>query len=113
MIDRHSTKSVLDAWIKGEKDAEAVWRWAEEAHAGQSYEDDLVRDIVEVLATLPQDLITEEEAEVMSYGLGNAPEEADLAQNLLWNHIDGIDTEERRRRLSDHPLYGPYCAGVE
>ena len=114
MIDRDATKTLLDAWLSGDQSAEAVWRWAANAQAsGQSYEDELVRDVVEILATLPQDLITVEDAEVMAYGLGNPPEEADLAQNLLWNHIDSIDSEGRRRALADDPLYGPYCAGIE
>lgn len=108
----------LTRWHSGRCDAEAIWQWAAELKARQAdgealhCEDDLVRDIIDVLATLPQDLILREDAEVMIYGLSNPPEEADLAQNLLWNHIDGLDLQQRRRELQDDPLYGPFCADM-
>ena len=49
----------------------------------------------------------------MAYTLSNPPEEADLGQNLLWNHLDELDTESRRTRLADDPFYGPFTGGIQ
>ncbi|MEM7001567.1 MAG: hypothetical protein AAF529_12340 [Pseudomonadota bacterium] len=98
----------LQAWLDGERTAEAIWQWALAQPRGQ-FEDGLVQDVVDILVDLPHDLILEEDAEVMLYGLNNPPDEADLAQNLLWNHMDGIDSNARRTSLADHPFYGPFC----
>ena len=111
MISRKETKLILDQWNAGAIGAEAVWQWAEKNKAAGESEDALVRDIIDVLASLPFDLITEEDAEVMAYGLSNPAEEADLAQNLLWNHLDGVDTESRRTALAEDPFYGPFLLG--
>jgi hypothetical protein len=35
-----------------------------------------------------------------------------LAQNLLWNHLDNIDTEARRRALAEDEFYAPFCGAV-
>ena len=101
---RAETHQWLSRWIAGEVGPVDVWRWAvaqKEIAAQSGPEDALVRDIIDVLADLPQDLLIVEDAEVMIYGLENPPDEADLSQNLLWNHIDGIDTDARRRSLRD------------
>ncbi len=117
MIERKVARDKVKAWLDGVLTAADVWQWAMETQyqnveSGVGYEDDLVRDIVDILAALPQDLITLEEAEVMLYGLDNPPDEADLAQNLLWNHIDAIDPEERRRSLAEDPFYAEFCGPV-
>lgn len=111
-VTRAETRELLAAWIAGEVDPRTVWTWAQHAREGQSFEDELVRDIVDVLETLPHDLIVVADAEVMVYGLGNPADEADLAQNLLWNHLDGIDEEARRAELRDDPFYGPFCGAI-
>ena len=113
MIDRAQTRDQLTAWMQGQRQAQEVWLWAEKAKLDrETFEDRLVQDVVDILAALPQDLITEEDAEIMLYGLNNPIEEADLAQNLLWNHFDNIDIEARRRALADDPFYGPFCGSV-
>jgi hypothetical protein len=113
MIDRAQTRDQLTAWMKGQRKAQEVWLWAEQAkHDRETFEDPLVQDVIDTLATLPQDLITVEDAEIMLYGLNNPIEEADLAQNLLWNHLDNIDTEARRRALAEDEFYAPFCGAV-
>ena len=113
MISREETKAVLDEWLAGTRDPQSVWQWAEAKKEEGSPEDDLVRDIIDVLSSLPFDLVVEEDAEIMAYTLSNPPEEADLGQNLLWNHLDELDTESRRTRLADDPFYGPFTAGIQ
>lgn len=112
MTSRVETKKVLDQWLAGESAPEAVWRWASAEKETGNPEDALVQDVVDVLAGLPYDLITEEDAEVMSYCLGNPVEESDLGQNLLWNHLDGVDTDSRRRALADDDFYGPFTGDI-
>ena len=110
MIGREETLAQLLAWQAGTASPETVWQWAaQHKSSGQPAEDALVRDVIDVLADLPQDLVTLEEAEIMIYGLSNPPAEADLAQNLLWNHLDGLDMDARRRALAEDPFYGPFC----
>lgn len=114
---RTTTREKLSAWLAGDLSAEALWQWAQQEQvqlkeAQFAGADDLVRDIVDVLAGLPYDLILPEDGEVMLYGLTNPVEEADLGQNLLWNHLDGVDTESRRITLRDDPFYGPFCGQV-
>lgn len=114
---RTDTLAWLHRWRQGDASAEQVWQWASECAAAHSqgqteYEDELVRDVIDVLAALPQDLIILEDADVMIYGLENPADEADLAQNLLWNHLDTIDSQARRQLLADDPFYGPFCADV-
>lgn len=118
MIERAQLQAQLQNWLSGEQNAEQTWHWAMRAvqqlepGAVNQYEDDLVRDIMDLLVAIPQDLITVEDAEVMLYGLNNPPDEADLAQNLLWNHIDGVDQDARRTTLADDPFYAEYCGPV-
>ena len=113
MISREETKAVLDEWLAGTRDPQSVWQWAEAKKEEGGPEDDLVRDIIDVLSSLPFDLVVEEDAEIMAYTLSNPPEEADLGQNLLWNHLDELDTESRRTRLADDPFYGPFTGGIQ
>ena len=115
MIQRSQTRAQLAAWLDGSKTPEQVWEWAldaQEQAQTKGFEDALVQDVVDVLAAIPVDLILAEDAEIMLYGLDNPADEADLAQNLLWNHLDSIDVESRRRNLADDPFYGPYCSPV-
>ncbi len=112
LTQRAELSSVLQAWLAGESTPEAVWHWAVAQQADKDHEDELVRDCVDTLSSLPYDLIVPEDAQIMLYGLGNPPEEADLAVNLLWNHLDGLDTQARRDALRDDPFYGPYCSDV-
>jgi hypothetical protein len=108
---RDDLRTVLAAWQSGEKDELTVWQWAEAAQAEQP-EDKLVRDLVDVLAGLPFDLILKDDIPVMQDALANPPTETDLSINLLWNHLDGIYTDQRRQELSDHPFYGQFCDGM-
>ncbi len=114
---RTITREKISAWLAGYLSAQSLWEWAQQEQmqlkesqfAGA---DELVRDIVDVLASLPYDLILPEDGEIMLYGLDNPVEEADLGQTLLWNHLDGVDTETRRVTLRDDPFYGPFCGEV-
>ncbi len=114
MTTREQAQTQLTAWIAGNLSAQAVWEWALACREAPDWppEDGLLRDVVDVLAALPVDLILEEDAEVMAYALGNPVSEADLGQNLLWNHLDAIDADGRRRDLREHPFYGPYCSDI-
>ena len=110
---RTETLQLLNDWLAGKISPREVWGWASEVKAAQYQpEDELVRDVIDVLEQLPADLIILEDAEVMVYALNNPPEEADLGQNLLWNHLDGIDADARRRSLADDEFYGPFCGDV-
>jgi hypothetical protein len=117
MTSRSETKAVIEQWLAGELNPEAVWKWAltekEKTNEVGAIKDRLVRDVLDVLAGLPYELIIEEDAEVMDYCLGNPVDEADLGQNLLWNHLDNVDTDGRRHSLSDDPFYGPFTGGIE
>ena len=111
MTTRDDLRTVLAAWQSDEKDELTVWQWAEAAQAEKA-EDKLVQDLVDVLAGLPFDLILKEDIPVMQDALANPPDETDLSINLLWNHLDGIYTDQRRQELSDHPFYGQFCDGM-
>lgn len=112
MITREELTTLLNAWLAGSKTELDVWQWAEQAKAQGDAADDLVRDLVDNLATLPFDMLTTEDVPVLLDALGNPIEETDLSVNLLWNHIDGIDTDGRRQLLKDHPFYGEFCDGM-
>lgn len=113
MISREQVAQVLRAWQQGQKDALQVWEWAQAAKENGAVEDDLVRDLVDCLATLPFDMIVAADAEVMLDALANPPEETDLSINLLWNHLDGINADGRRGELRDDPFYGQFCDGMD
>lgn len=113
MTSRLETKKILDQWLAGEATPKAVWLWASAEKEAGDPEDGLVQDVVDVLAGLPYELILEEDAEVMSYCLGNPAEEADLGQNLLWNHLDNVDSDSRRRALAEDEFYGPFTGDIQ
>ena len=117
MISRQELNALLNDWVAGDKDELTVWRWAEEAKAAvgaeDSLKDELVRDLVDTLAMLPFDFITTDDVEVMLDALANPKEETDLSVNLLWNHLDGINADQRRYALKDHPFYGQFCDGMD
>ena len=104
---------VLRAWQTGENGPLEVWEWAQAAKQSGEMADELVRDLVDCLATLPFDLLIVDDAEVMLDALANPPEEADLSINLLWNHLDGINADGRRGQLSGDPFYGQFCDGMD
>jgi len=120
VITRADAVETLGAWVAGTLDEHRVWEWIQarvgdpqdESSLPPTFEDDLVRDILDILAGMPHDLVTSEDAQVMLDALSNPPNETDLSQNLLWNHIDSIDTDGRRAALREHPFYGPF-AGPE
>ena len=112
-VNREEIGAVLRAWCAGERDERFVWEWAQSQkaalkEAGEKLTDDLARDIIDVLETLPFDVITTEDAEVMLDAMANPPDETDLSLNLLWNHLDAQDADYRRRQLGDHPFYGEF-----
>lgn len=117
MTSRAETKSVIERWLSGDMQPETVWKWALDAKdkesQGQKSDDALVRDVIDVLTGLPFDMIIKEDAEVIDYCLSNPVNEADLGQNLLWNHLDNVDADGRRNALADDPFYGPYSGGIE
>lgn len=104
---------VLQSWHAGQMDPMAVWEWAQTAKQDNTPADELVRDLVDCLATLPFDLIVVEDAEVMLDALANPPEETDLSVNLLWNHLDGINADGRREQLRGDSFYGQFCDGMD
>ena len=91
----------------------SVWEWAQAAKQDGDMADELVRDLVDCLVTLPFDMIIAEDTEVMLDALANPLDETDLSVNLLWNHIDGINADGRRGQLSGDPFYGQFCDGMD
>ncbi len=112
-MQREEVVAVLQAWLSDARDEAAVWAWARAAKEETKKDDPLVRDVIDVLETLPFDLIDKEDALVMLDALDNPAEDADLGQNLLWNHLDGIDREARRERYRDHPFYGAFTGDIQ
>ena len=111
-IERQDVIGRLEAWLSGAIDAETIWTWALDAIESGTPRDEAVRDVMDVLAALPQDLVLKEDAQVMIEALRNPPEELVESQNLIWNYFDFVDTEGRKQSLKDDPFYGPYCAQV-
>jgi len=112
VITREEVTTLLTQWHGGAKTELEIWQWAEQAKESGGAADVLVRDLVDNLATLPFDMITTEDVPVMLDALRNPISEADLSVNLLWNHLDGIDTNGRREALREHPFYGEFCDGM-
>ena len=112
MTTREQVTEVLDDWLAGNKDELQVWQWCEQAKEAGSPEDALVRDLIDTLAMLPFEMLTSADAQVMLDALANPVDETDLSINLLWNHLDGINTDVRRDELQDHPFYGQFCDGM-
>ncbi len=99
----------IAAWQSGQVSSEAMWNWALEQRAQCQPSDVAVRDTLDMLCAIPEDLLLPEDAEVMLDALANSQDEADLSANLLWNYADMIDQNARRQALISDPFYGPYC----
>ena len=99
----------IAAWQSGQLSSEAMWNWALEQRAQCQPSDVAVRDTLDMLCAIPEDLLLPEDAEVMLDALANSQDEADLSANLLWNYADMIDQNARRQALISDPFYGPYC----
>ena len=112
MIEREEVKTLLQDWTVGKKTELEVWQWAEQAKETGQPGDELIRDLIDTLVTLPFDMITPDDVPVLMDALNNPVTETDLSINLLWNHLDGIDTDGRRHALKDHPFYGQFCDGM-
>ena len=110
ILERDEIVSKLRAWQQQSLDSESVWQWALQVTAERSTNDEVIRAVMEMLCAIPQDLWVEEDAEVMIDALSNPKDQTDLSVNLLWNYPDIVDLRNRRRKLEDHPMYGPYCA---
>ena len=99
----------LLAWQAEQLASEAMWLWALEQRAERKPSDSAVRDVLDMLCAIPEDLLLPEDAEVMLDALNNPLDQADLSSNLLWNYADMIDHNGRRQALIEDPFYGPYC----
>ena len=99
----------ITAWQSGQLSSEDMWNWALEQRAQRTPSDVAVRDALDMLCAIPEDLLLPEDAEVMLDALANSPDEADLSANLLWNYADMIDQNARRQALISDPFYCPYC----
>ncbi len=116
MITREQLVETLELWRRDQKDELTLWQWAEEAkqqirrqhQQEQGQVDELVRDIVDLLAALPYEMVLKDDVAVFLDALANPAEETDLSINLLWNHMDGVDVDSRRESLSNHPFYGQF-----
>ena len=108
-INRPELTQHLNAWINGSLSAEEIWRWALEARSEREPGDVAVRDIIDMLCSIPEDLLLPVDAEVMLDALNNPEDEADLSANLLWNYADMIDVSGRKKELADDTLYDTYC----
>jgi hypothetical protein len=99
----------ISAWQSRQLASETMWNWALEKRENCKPSDVAVRDILDMLCAIPEDLLLPEDAEVMLDALGNPADQADLSSNLLWNYADMIDQNSRRQELLADPFYGPYC----
>ena len=113
MISREEVTQLLQSWLEGASEPLQVWNWAQDAKDEAVMADDLVRDLVDCLASLPFDMITVEDVPVMLDALANPQSETDLSINLLWNHLDGVHADVRREALRDDAFYGQFCDGME
>ncbi|RZO70477.1 MAG: hypothetical protein EVA67_07975 [OM182 bacterium] len=109
-LDRATLMGKLADWQQQLLSSEDLWHWALEVHEKARPADEVVGNVLDLLATLPEGLMLPEDAVVLLDALGNPPDEADLSINLLWNYPDIIDLHGRRKALADDPFYGPYCA---
>ena len=94
----------LLAWQAQQLASEAVWLWALEQRAESKPSDAAVRDVLDMLCAIPEDLLLPEDAEVMLDALNNPLDQADLSSNLLWNYADMIDHVGRRQALVEDPF---------
>jgi hypothetical protein len=99
VLDRVKLLQQAELWKQGSVDSEAMWLWSLQA----------VRDALDMLCSIPEDLLISEDTEVIFDALGNPEDQTDLSCNLLWNYLDMVDTRSRRATLAQDPFYGPYC----
>tara|TARA_B100000427_G_C14987504_1_gene368215 strand:- start:102 stop:449 length:348 start_codon:yes stop_codon:yes gene_type:complete len=109
LLERAELVDKLKNWQTGTVDAEEIWRWALELKEDYSPGDSVIQDVVDVLAELPQDLVTVEDAQVLIEALETNIGQDPLSQNLIWNYFDYLDTESRKQTLAEDPLYAPFC----
>ena len=112
VIGREQVRKVLTEWQTGERIELSVWQWGEQAHEQikqqVSCEDELVRDIVDLLASLPYEMLVIEDIPVLLDALSNPIDETDLSINLVWNYMDGVDVDGRRIVYAEHEFYGHF-----
>ena len=100
----------LTAWQNGQASALEIWQWAEaEKSATTQLADALVRDLLDLLAAIPYEMIMPEDCAVFLDALANPLDETDLSVNLLWNHMDMIDADTRRIQAAGDPFYGQFA----
>ena len=110
LLQRDELLEQLKSWQLGNLPAESIWRWALGLKEGDySPADAVIQDVVDVLADIPQDLITLEDAQVMIEALETNIGQDELSQNLIWNYFDYLNTEARKSVLSEDPFYAPFC----
>ena len=110
LLQRNELIGQLKGWQDGKFHSESIWRWALELKEGDySPADVVIQDVVDVLADIPQDLITPEDAQVMIEALETNIGQDELSQNLLWNYFDYLNTEPRKSLLIEDPFYAPFC----
>ncbi|MEM9624147.1 MAG: hypothetical protein AAF993_21085 [Pseudomonadota bacterium] len=111
-MTRAQIQHILQQWQAGAMDELAVWQWGEQAR--QDYreqgggDDELTRDILDLLAALPYEMLVVEDATVLLDALANPRDETDLSVNLLWNHMDSVEVDTRREVYAQHPFYGQF-----
>ena len=110
LLQRDELLKQLKSWQRGDLPAESIWRWALELkERDYSPADAVIQDVVDVLADIPQALITLEDAQVMIEALETNIGQDELSQNLIWNYFDYLNTEPRKSVLSEDPFYAPFC----
>ena len=65
----------ITAWQSGQLSSEDMWNWALEQRAQRTPSDVAVRDALDMLCAIPEDLLLPEDAEVMLDALANSPDE--------------------------------------
>ena len=108
-LERAVVIEKLTEWQSGKLDANGIWSWSLAVTEVAAPADAAVRDVMDVLVALPQDLIVADDAQVMIEALSNPLSELTESQNLVWNYFDFIDTEGRKQMLAEDPFYAPYC----
>lgn len=111
ILDRATLRNQLVQWQEQTLSDEQIWNLALRCKAQTQPEDQVVRDLIDILCALPEDLVTRDDLPVFFDALDNPPEEEEMSVNLLWNYADLIDIVARRQALANDPLYGPYCNG--
>ena len=110
LLQRDELLVQLKSWQLGDLPAESIWRWALELkERDYSPADTVIQDVVDVLADIPQDLITLEDAQVMIEALETNIGQDELSQNLIWNYFDYLNTESRKSVLIEDPFHAPFC----